>query len=233
MSQGELTFMKIIAYKQATYEESEKVEDGEFNAQVNPETYEQNFEIEYDEDQAPGTSNTLPRYNRTKPQILEFEFIFDTTGALPGTTDEQRTSREGILLQIDQFKKVVFSYDGETHRPPFLILSWGTLLFKCVLTAMNITYKLFRPDGTPVRAVVKARFQGLMDDPLRVAEENRQSPDLTHVQIVKAGDSLPSMCKRIYGDSRYYLEVARRNKLFDFRNLSIGQRIEFPPIEKA
>ncbi len=233
MSRGALTPLKIVAYRRATYEESEKLDDGEFNAQINPETYAQTFEIEYDEEQAPGTSNTLPRYNRTKPQTLEFEFVFDTTGAVPGTTDEQRTSDVGVLEAIDHFKKVAFSFDGETHRPPFLILSWGSLLFKCVLTGMTITYKLFRPDGVPVRAVVKASFQGLMEDPLRVAEENRQSPDLTHVRVVQAGDTLPLMCKKIYGDPKYYLEVARLNKLIEFRNLQIGQRIEFPPLEKA
>jgi len=233
MSRGALTPLKIVAYRRATYEESEKLDDGEFNAQINPETYAQTFEIEYDEEQAPGTSNTLPRYNRTKPQTLEFEFVFDTTGAVPGTTDEQRTSDVGVLEAIDHFKKVAFSFDGETHRPPFLILSWGALLFKCVLTGMTITYKLFRPDGVPVRAVVKASFQGLMEDPLRVAEENRQSPDLTHVRVVQAGDTLPLMCKKIYGDPKYYLEVARLNKLIEFRNLQIGQRIEFPPLEKA
>lgn len=233
MSLGQLVPMKIVGYKNANYAESEKLEDGEFNVQINPENYAQTFEIEYDEEQAPGTSNTLPRYNRTKPQVLEFEFMFDTTGAVPGTTDEQRTSENGVLDAIDRFKKVAFSFEGETHRPPFLMLSWGSLLFKCVLTGMTITYKLFRPNGIPVRATIKAKFQGLMEDALRVAEENRSSPDLTHVRIVQAGDTLPLMCKKIYGDPKYYIEVARVNKLVDFRNLSIGLRIEFPPLEKV
>jgi hypothetical protein len=176
MADGQLVPMKIVAYKKVSYAESEKLEDGEFNAQINPETYAQTFEIEYDEEQAPGTSNSLPRYNKTKPQVLEFEFMFDTTGAIPGTTDEQRTGDNGVLEKIDQFKKVAFSFDGETHKPPFLILSWGSLLFKCVLTGMTITYKLFRPNGIPVRATIKAKFQGLMEDALRVAEENEALP---------------------------------------------------------
>lgn len=231
MSAGELTPMRIVAYKKATYEEREKVANGEYNAQVNPETYSQSFEIEYDEDQAPGTSTKLPKYNKTKPQKLEFEFLFDSSGALPRTTDEQR--RNGVIDDIEQFKSVVFSFDGDTHRPPFLILSWGTLLFKCVLTGMNITYKMFRPDGSPVRAVVKAAFQGLMEDDLRVRTERKESPDLTHIITVKVGDTLPLLCNKIYGNTKYYIEVARVNKLVNFRNIQPGQQIQFPPLAKA
>jgi nucleoid-associated protein YgaU len=59
-----------------------------------------------------------------------------------------------------------------------------------------------------------------------------ESPDLTHIRLVKAGDTLPEMCFNIYGDPRYYLDVARQNRLDNFRKLEPGTRIFFPPIEK-
>ncbi len=37
---------------------------------------------------------------------------------------------------------------------------------------------------------------------------------------------------RIYGDSKYYLEVAKANNLTNFRKLTPGQEIFFPPIQK-
>jgi nucleoid-associated protein YgaU len=95
---------------------------------------------------------------------------------------------------------------------------------------MNITFKLFKPDGTPLRAVAKAKFKGFVEDNLRIAKENNNSPDLTHVRIVKEGDTLPLMTFRIYGDSEYYLEIAKVNKLPNFRKLKAGQKIIFPPI---
>jgi nucleoid-associated protein YgaU len=98
---------------------------------------------------------------------------------------------------------------------------------------MKINYKLFRPDGSPVRAEVDAKFKEILDPELRVAQENDQSPDLTHVRTVKDGDTLPLYCKDIYGDPKYYIEVARVNKLISFRNLKVGQRIEFPPLVKT
>ena len=51
--------------------------------------------------------------------------------------------------------------------------------------------------------------------------------------MVKKGDTLPLLCFLIYGDSRHYLEVARANKLVNFRNLTVGEELSFPPFDKA
>jgi nucleoid-associated protein YgaU len=50
---------------------------------------------------------------------------------------------------------------------------------------------------------------------------------------VKEGDTLPMLAYEVYGDSAYYLELARVNGLDDFRNLKAGDRIFFPPVESA
>src|SRR5690606_28803951 len=134
---------------------------------------------------------------------------------------------------IEQFKKVIFDYNGDEHKPNYLMISWGTLLFKGTLSEMDITFKLFKADGTPLRALANAKFKGFVEDDLRVAKENNSSPDLTHVRIVKDGDTLPLMTCRIYGDSKYYLEVAKANEIPNFRKLTVGQKIFFPPINKV
>jgi nucleoid-associated protein YgaU len=51
--------------------------------------------------------------------------------------------------------------------------------------------------------------------------------------MVTAGDTLPQLCYKIYGDPRYYLQVADRNTISNFRTLSPGDRIVFPPIAKT
>lgn len=228
---GALKKMQIVAFKKESFADSEKIQGAEFNVQVNPETYSLNYKIKYNEEQASGTSGNAPKFDKVEPLELNFKFIFDSTGALPGTTDQQR--EEGIEEDIKLFKKVVFDYVGEIHGPPFLELAWGTLLFRCVLTSMDINYKLFRSNGTPVRAEVTAKFKELVAANKRAATEKRASPDLTHIRIVQEGDKLPLMCQKIYGDTKYYIEVARVNKIINFRNLTVGQRIEFPPLEKT
>jgi nucleoid-associated protein YgaU len=66
-----------------------------------------------------------------------------------------------------------------------------------------------------------------------MAEENKSSPDLTHVRVVKAGDTLPLLTKAIYGSSRDYLRVAEHNGLDNFRDLTPGRRLVFPPLEQS
>ena len=235
---GELTKLKIKAFSDEQF--SEEVADGEFRTLLNPETYMFKYKIEQNDDQASGTSATAPRFNRALPEDLELEFVFDRTGVLTdygaaGTADDKTFKDEGrgVIDDIEHFKKVVFDYNGEEHKPNYLIISWGTLLFKGSLSEMDITFKLFKPDGTPLRAVAKAKFKGFVEDNLRVAMENSSSPDLTHVREVREGDTLPLMTCRIYGDSKYYLEVAKANRITNFRKLETGLRIFFPPIEKS
>lgn len=239
MSTGELKKLKVVAYSDPQF--NDKVGDGEFTTLVNPEKYTFNYKIEQNEDQASGTSDLSPKFNKKLPEDLELEFLFDRSGVIvhygsdPGSSSGNKVFKDegdGIIDDIEKFKKVILDYNGDEHKPNYLMISWGTLLFKGSLTEMSIEFKLFKPDGTPIRAVAKAKFQGFVEDDLRVAKENNQSPDLTHVRVVKEGDTLPLMSHRIYGDSKYYLEVARVNEITSFRKLEIGKEIFFPPIEK-
>lgn len=225
---GELTKLKIKGYKDERF--SQEIADGEFNTLMNPETYRIRYEVSQNQNQAHGTSSTAPRFNKTLPEDLQLDFVFDRSGVIKGFADENGI---GIIDDIEKFKKIVLDYNGNQHKPNYLVISWGSLLFKGSLKDMEITYKLFKPDGTPIRANIHATFKGFIEDNLRVARENNNSPDLTHIRVVGEGDTLPLMTFRIYGDSKYYLEVAKANKLVNFRKLTPGQQIFFPPIEKA
>jgi hypothetical protein len=225
---GELTKLKIKGYKDERF--SQEIAYGEFNTLMNPETYRIRYEVSQNQNQAQGTSSTAPRFNKTLPEDLQLDFVFDRSGVIKGFADENGV---GIIDDIEKFKKIVLDYNGNQHKPNYLVISWGSLLFKGSLKDMEITYKLFKPDGTPIRANIHATFKGFIEDNLRVARENNNSPDLTHIRVVGEGDTLPLMTFRIYGDSKYYLEVAKANKLVNFRKLTPGQQIFFPPIEKA
>ena len=222
---GELQKMIIESYSDERFSSLE----GTFTATLNPENYNQRYQIKYTEEQAPGTSGMQLKFDKIEPRTMEFEFILDQTGALQGTEKTER----GVEDQIDDFKKLTLGYDGNIHRTRYLKLIWGTLLFKCCMENLDVTYKMFKPDGSPVRATLKAGFKEFMEDERRVAEENATSPDLTHVRIVKEGDTLPVMTKKIYGDLKYYLQVAAFNDITNFRNLEPGTKIIFPPLDKT
>ena len=227
MATGELKKLKIIAYSDPGF--SNAISDiEEFSTLMNPEKYTFHYRIEQDTTQAPGTSSPAPRFTAIAPEELELDFVFDRTGVIEG----KESTENGVIDDVTHFRKVILEYNGTEHKPNYLKISWGSLIFKGSLTEISIEYKLFRPDGTPIRAIAKAKFKGVVEDELRARQENNRSPDLTHNRVVKAGDTLPIMTYRIYGDSKYYLEVAKINKLINFRKLEIGQIIFFPPIQK-
>lgn len=226
MSEGKLEKLRIVAYKDSKF--SDEVENGEFITLLNPEKYKFQYRVEQNEDQASGTSSAPIRFNKILPQTLEFDFLFDRTGVIAG----YEVTEDGIINDIDHFKKVVYDYNGEKHKPNYLMITWGSLLFKGYLKEMDIEYKLFRPDGTPIRALATTKIGEFVEEELRTAQENNQSPDMSHYRTVKEGDTLPLMTYRIYGDSKYYLEVAKANGLTNFRKLKTGAELIFPPLQK-
>jgi hypothetical protein len=197
---------------------------GEFEAFVNPNEITLSYEMEYDSAQGSGTTGSRMEFKKVKPGDMSLTFFLDGTGASGRALDVQD--------KIAEFQAVT-GYDGSIHRPNYLKVVWGTLQVKrCVLKSATIAYKLFKPDGVPLRAVITANFTDNSDDQTRVALAQDESPDLTHVRLVKAGDTLPLLCYQIYGDPAYYLEAARVNRLDQFRVLRPGTHIVFPPLEK-
>jgi hypothetical protein len=247
---GELAKLKIIAFKDASFNDSKRVGERFFLAQVNPETYSINYSASYRvNEQAPGLAGYDPPWERNEPKSMRFEFLFDGTGAIPNFESkvseqlpnvpvvenlvDEVTSRVSVLSQIAFFENTVFNVQGDTHVPNYLVINWGSLVFKCRLKEMGITYKLFSPEGFPLRATANATFIEVHSEADAIKKVSPGSPDITHVLQVQEGDTLPLMAKRVYGDERYYIAVAQANRLVQFRNLTPGQEIYFPPIRRG
>jgi hypothetical protein len=232
--------LTIRAYKDGVYSEGKKA-DKEFTVMFNPNSYTRKFTISYDDQQGKGTTGSGKNLDRVKPGDLQIEFTIDGTGTVASlevskaTAESSAPSDDPIDVQkkVDEFKAVCYDMDGDIHRPYFLLLVWGSLSIDCVLTSADIKYTLFDKAGKPLRATISATFSEAIADEPRAVKEGKSSPDLTHKRVVQEGDTLPLMTYRIYGDSKYYLQVAQVNGLKDFRNLQAGQVIYFPPIAKT
>ena len=222
---GELEKLQIIGYKDAAYSDPPEGLPP-FEAMLNPETYTLDYKVEYQDGQAQGTSQAQQRFTVKKPEEFSFELLLDSTGIVDANP------RESVETDITELRDLLLKYEGDIHEPKHFKVVWGSLLFKGRCTGLNITIKLFNPDGKPIRAICKVSFKGSVEDNLRTATERRRSPDLTHYRLVKAGDTLPMLCFQIYGKSDYYLQVARVNKLANFRRLEPGQELFFPPLSK-
>lgn len=228
---GKLEKMLILAFSDSKKAESggKKEADDYVEALINPESYTQSYKLKFSKSgQGQGTSGQQLKYEYSEPGEMSFDFLFDNTGIIDGIP------RDSITEDIKKFRSVLIDYKGDAHEPRHFKLVWGeNSIFKGRVTELEITYKLFRPDGTPLRATAKVTFKSSIEEEKRAAKEDKQSADLTHIRKVRAGDTLPLMCFRIYGDSKYYLDVAEANGLDNFRSLVPGVEIRFPPIDKT
>jgi len=224
---GKLEKMLILAFD--TAEDAERGGQLEakarFEALINPETYTLEYKVKTSDGQGQGTSGAQIKFEYTLPEELTFDFLFDNTGLIDG-----QANPDGVADDVHVFRDLLTKYQGDSHEPYHLKLVWGNLIFKGRAIEVGITYKLFNPDGQPIRAVVRAKFKGSIEDKKRAALEDRTSADLTHRRAVRPGDTLPFMCFEVYGDPRHYLFVADFNQIDDVRGLTVGAPIRFPPL---
>ena len=227
---GKLEKMLILAFDTATDAENGGTTDAKdrMEALINPETYTLEYKVKTAEGQGQGTSGAQAKFQYTLPEELTFEFLFDNTGLVDG-----HPKPDGVFEDVSHFRRMLTAYQGSSHEPYHLKLVWGNLVFKGRAVEVSITYKLFNPDGQPIRAVVRVKFKGSIEESKRAAQEARTSPDLTHRRTVRAGETLPLLCFQVYGDPRHYLFVAEQNGLSDFRRLVPGQVLYFPPLPAA
>lgn len=210
------------------FADSETVQTGSpagppFVAQFNPETLTVNNEIEFGpEEEAHGDIGGEAKFKSVKPRTFTFDFLLDGTGAA-GLKIE-------VLAQIELFKQTV-GFAGDIHRPRFLVLNWGPFIATCVLESFSITYKLFRPNGTPLRANLSATFREHKPPELKEREKNLSSPDIVHAHRVKEGEHLSLITHRVYKEPGYYIHVAAANALNNLRTLKPGAMLYLPPLQ--
>jgi len=218
--------LTITAYKDYNYSSS----TGEFEVLVNPEQYVTSQKVNYANKQAIGTPAAEPRFMHVPSQVCKFKIIFDSTGLVPSTPASLKG--KSIAEQVNAFLEVTSEYKGDIHRPPPLELVWSTFSFKGVLTDLQITYNVFKPDGTPIRAQAEAEFKTAAATQEALLSAKKSSPDLTHIKIVRAGDSLPGLCQEIYDGENYFVQVAQANDLDHLRGTRIGKTLSFPPLQQ-
>jgi Contractile injection system tube protein len=200
----------------------------------NPESFSMKHVNDYGKLQALDTTGASARYWSSRPDGLALDLIFDGTGVgVYGASATGGPATPSVREQVDNFLKLCFDMDGDLHQPKFLKIQWGQgelKEFDCRLESVDITYTSFDRGGSPLRAKLATKFIEDLDPSKRIRLENKKSPDMSRSRVVKAGDTLPLLCKKLYGDPGLYLFVARANALDDFRNLKPGQTLLFPPL---
>lgn len=205
----------------------EQGDDSMFKVMLNPKGYEHAYTISYSNKNALGSTGSDSKFSATNPDKITFDIWLDGSGVVRDTSS---SALPPVKDQLAQLNKVVYNYDGVDHEPNIVRLLWGSMIFYGRLNSMTVSYKLFKPSGEPLRALAKLAFSGFVSKEEESLKAKRSSPDLTHIVEVKAGDTLPLLCNRIYSDCSYYLAVAEINGIDHFRDIKPGQKLRFPPL---
>ncbi len=236
------TNLQILAYANP---KGNKRESDTFTVDFNPNTFTISNKIEFKKEEGKGKTGGDPVFDKIPPLEFTIEFVVDGTGVgMQNLSAENQNTfsnikkssvdankNDYVKKRVKELRRVTGSdINGTIHRPNYLAISWGTFFIRCILTSLNITYNLFAKDGSPLRAKINCSFLERKEP----GEDGRQtmleSPDLTKYKAVKQGDLLPLIAKDNYDEAGYYLQVAKANKLKNFRQLKPGTTLILPPL---
>jgi hypothetical protein len=123
--------------------------------------------------------------------------------------------------------------------PPLVTFVWGSVpSFKAACTSLTITFQLFEPNGTPIRADVKLSLtqaetatSATSSSGSRPTNPTTRSDGGLGVHVVRDGDSLQSIAYRSYGDPARWRLIAEANGLDNPLHLRRGTPLDLPRID--
>ena len=219
-----LVKLKIFAYKDPA---CKGPTSDSIIAFINPSSYERSLTVDYSPDQTLGSPANTQGFKSMGQSDLTLSFFVDGTGVV-----KLPAGFSNVDAYVKKFTDIVAKYQGVMHRPYYLLIIWGSLKFIGVCSKIDVSYTMFNSSGKALRATIKVDFTQSIDYKTKTQEGAASSPDLTHLRTVKAGDTLPLMSYRIYGDSSHYIQVAKANGLSSFLDIKPGDEIYFPPLKK-
>jgi hypothetical protein len=180
------------------------------------------------------TSNQVVGKNAPKldfsgggPRTLTMELFFDAH-------EEQGDVRPMLnklwkFMMIEPSKK---NAKSKQSRPPLCLFQWGGHWhFKAAMTNLSVQYTLFKPNGTPVRAMASVTLQEAEDpgtQPL-TNPTSHSAPGFKR-RIVGPRDSLALIAFEELGDSGKWRLIADANGLDNPNKLTPGQILAIPPV---
>lgn len=199
------------------------LESESFSAPINPAEVSFGRTISYSNQKVIGQLGSDLRFSGIQPEKVGFTLVLDGTGAGP-------VPPQDVTARIRALLAVVYRQDTALNEPSRVQLVWGSLCFYGRLTAMQTQYTLFKPNGDPLRAKLKLDFSRFLSAGEAVLEGASAQAGTTRVEAAKAGETLPAMCQRIYGNTDYVALIGHLNGLSTLGPVPKGTKLSFPPM---
>jgi hypothetical protein len=221
-----LTKAKLVAYDRP---EGSKIKDLDVEFYLNPSSITVTKNVVLGQEK-PSAATATATYKQTDPLSLDFgEILFDTY-----------ETRENVRSKyIDKLERLMEPY-YKTHHLPVVVFLWGKFTddtenvvnYQFYVRSLVVTYKMFLPDGTPVRASAKLTLEQAKKQELQQQENPKQSPDHAKLYTVRRGDTLQGIAMAEYEDPREWRRIADLNAVSDPMRLEPGIKLLVPPILK-
>ncbi len=156
-----------------------------------------------------------------------------TTKGVKGMAKDQlwRTSNDKPAIVCDQIMTLI-KYAHDQHTPPKVRFVWGKLDFDGKIISSQISYTMFAPDGTPVRAKLDLTLKG--EEKMFVqksAARPLESPDRTKERVLLGEDQLWMMANEEYDDPAKWKVIAQANGILNPRKLEEAVTLKVPSIK--
>lgn len=174
----------------------------------------------------PGRNAPDLEFGGGKPATVSLDLIFDTTL-------ETQSDYKDVRMYTNELLKLTMLGAGDKSKgdePPHVMFMWGELLlFEAVVTTVKISFTLFLPDGTPVRA--KAHVDFMQDDDEDDVDESTNPTTRTEARkthVVQQGERLDVIAYQEYGHPMHWRTLAEANGLLNPLDLQPGQILIVP-----
>ncbi|MBA3533212.1 MAG: LysM peptidoglycan-binding domain-containing protein [Ardenticatenales bacterium] len=191
-------------------------------------TYDKGMEVTI----TPQPNSDVPKIETKggSPGKLTFNLLLD--GTLPDAKSVKESVESlGKLLKIGTYPDT--AADGssaDVNRPPYCKVSWGKYIFfeKALLSSLKVSYTLFLPDGTPIRAKADVSFEQISKETPGQNPTSRSEARKTW--LVVEGETLDWIAYKEFGDPAKWRHIAETNNLKNPRTLRPGQLLKIVPL---
>jgi hypothetical protein len=200
----------------------------------NPTEYSISKSNEWKYDKVTGNSFPKAQFGGGNPRELTLNLMLDAS--LLGKESHVRGTTNELFKMMEVKEGQTAGSPGAV--PPFVTFRWGKeTTFKSVCTQLTVAFKLFRPNGDPIRAEVKMTLKQAETAGTASANgANRSGNPTTRanaghgIHIVKDGDTLPSIAYSNYGDATVWRAIADANGIENPLHLRRGRSLSLPKL---
>ncbi|RME29010.1 MAG: LysM peptidoglycan-binding domain-containing protein [Deltaproteobacteria bacterium] len=154
-----------------------------FDVQYNPKEFKFDKPVQWQTHDQQGGNSTL-EFQKAQPATMQVELFFDTTH----DGSDVRTSWVNKLLELTNPEYTPGSGEAAElgkKRPPRVSFVWGTFYLYGVIEAVNVTYMMFSPEGTPLRARVSVKMKEWTPDSIYAGGGGGTAYDSAPVTLVQ------------------------------------------------